>query len=1673
MMLRPRFAFRIKVSSLSWRTFNHIFGELCVRDIGGRSLPGLPYNYMLFEKKPDHGCAWRIKGNWVGIPGKAVTVCGAVPRVRLLAHGLLVSRVFWEPLDSGEQKMTSYLLQASRMRCGGIAACCQVRAFRCVPFPSTWSASILIGVVIFQTKGERMLNNIRTGARKFLVVLMAFIFASSSTGMTAFAEEVSTGVAAAADQVTAAGDAGQGRPDEDEPSADAETGMADSGSTQEQESSGVAVQSIASEETVPAAPVEEAGSFAKVVHSGETVVVNDAADMPETIEAGATVKLGANISMGADQQIETVDGTLDGQGHTVTINGKAVANNVTGSIQNLGVTGSVSSTDNVGSIAMKLSGTIQMCWSTASVNLSGWAGYAGGLVGGMTSGKIVNSYFAGSGVEMNGGLVGEAQAGSLLNCLYTVGYSPAAVNYVGFNKGNAAKAADLSSAESLAVLNTDVPSTGFSWVSNGGLPLLVSGSAPVVVNKDALVAAITAAEALNESDYTTDSWSAFAAALADAKIVNDSDDASQSDVNAAVKALNSAKDALEKKKSTAPVAQPENVKHIKSQDDFMYMNVKDASNYYVLDNDILIDDEWFFGPSGELNCTFDGQGHTVTFNNGGGVKSLFASVGSTGVVQNVSFVGELKQAVDGKSFGPLGSQIKGAVINCSTSVTGKGVVGFGRTLEGGVVSNCVSTATATGGVLFSSYSAGQLINTYWQEGLTNKAQFPAKALLNSYAVDVDDMKTAAFVENLNVNRGENGSVWGMGADGLPYFGEDHDYESPENPAANNKYEVTFTSARTGKTVTAADGILYPSPDDVVVGENGAACVSGTLELKGLPKDAKVTWGTPDANRGDIAVNEKTGLLHVYNDAVGTVTATLHRDDGTTEDIATLAVKATSKPIDDFQIWYNGENVTGGAIAVTGSEVKNLEIRVHYTDAPESEYVPVSYTRFRFAGTPSNVLYSNPGSACFYFKQAGEAAIQVSSRTNVDLSDKSVKVSSAYVPATSISLGYNEDRETIYLHGRNPLAKGAFLTDKAAPVVGPENASDRANYTVTSSESAVAEYTTSGEIGFTPYKAGKTTFEATVENHDGSVISSGKREVTYAYQNPLKSVTIANAPASIKAGKTVELNLGYKGENDAEGWSVSEPGMKWSVATEEGRDASDAASIDRRALGDWKHVDGAPDDGLFVASGAYVLTANKAGTYTVTGTPIDQTAGAQAISFEIAVDGVAASPDNEAKADEGALSAAKYFDANRTTDAYAYGQEWEIYAFAKSGRKIDGALIANYKKSLALHKAEWAGDTAKVTDCERVALTLAALGEEDITSFDGVNLIADICSHEDLVASANNVVYALIALDEAGISNEVLRASGSSWTRAQLVCALLSFQNPDGGFTIDAGGASNVDMTAMALQALAPYVDNDACSVALASNGQSSVASAVDNALGFLRGQMNGLCDFGSVESNAQVLLALVALGKDPVNAKNGFAAGANSLITAIASYEVAEGKGYAHTMGSDGKPGNANALATVQALRALSAYKSAGSGVSWSKIGGVKAGVVEPSGSKKPVTPEVPVPTVPTKNPTPAVMPTGSQRGDGSGDKQGGSGTQEVVASQDGSKSEMSQHVDANKAESDKKSGSDESSGSKTTSAAATSRKGALDGRGGVNPVAVTGVAVGIVCLAAIGAWFVRSRKNA
>ena len=77
------------------------------------------------------------------------------------------------------------------------------------------------------------------------------------------------------------------------------------------------------------------------------------------------------------------------------------------------------------------------------------------------------------------------------------------------------------------------------------------GDAPAPVDKSKLTAAVDAADKLTEKDYTADSWAPFAKALADAKAVAAKQDASQADVDAAVKALADAQTGL-KKAETVP-----------------------------------------------------------------------------------------------------------------------------------------------------------------------------------------------------------------------------------------------------------------------------------------------------------------------------------------------------------------------------------------------------------------------------------------------------------------------------------------------------------------------------------------------------------------------------------------------------------------------------------------------------------------------------------------------------------------------------------------------------------------------------------------------------------------------------------------------------------------------------------------------------------------------------------------------------------------------------------------------------------------------------------------------------------------------------------------------------------------------------------------------------------------
>ncbi len=144
---------------------------------------------------------------------------------------------------------------------------------------------------------------------------------------------------------------------------------------------------------------------------------------------------------------------------------------------------------------------------------------------------------------------------------------------------------------------------------------------------------------------------------------------------------------------------------------------------------------------------------------------------------------------------------------------------------------------------------------------------------------------------------------------------------------------------------------------------------------------------------------------------------------------------------------------------------------------------------------------------------------------------------------------------------------------------------------------------------------------------------------------------------------------------------------------------------------------------------------------------------------------------------------------------------------------------------------------KPTDLAKICLTLQ-LYDQDITNINGVNLYEKLKNYENLgKQGVNGYIYTLFVAtiqNDEDFSNE-------------LIGKILSYQNEDGGFSLDLNDISEIDITAMAMQSLAPYKDIQ------------EVNDSLSNALLFTQ---NAISEDISSESIAQILLALTMLNID-------------------------------------------------------------------------------------------------------------------------------------------------------------------------------------------------------------------
>ena len=256
----------------------------------------------------------------------------------------------------------------------------------------------------------------------------------------------------------------------------------------------------------------------------------------------------------------------------------------------------------------------------------------------------------------------------------------------------------------------------------------------------------------------------------------------------------------------------------------------------------------------------------------------------------------------------------------------------------------------------------------------------------------------------------------------------------------------------------------------------------------------------------------------------------------------------------------------------------------------------------------------------------------------------------------------------------------------------------------------------------------------------------------------------------------------------------------------------------------------------------------------------------------------------------------------TPNVGSVGGEWMVIGLARSGRTVPDGYYENVVKYVQENcDADERLDENRATDNARVILALTAIGK-DVTNVGGHNLLAGLDEMSYVTYQGiNGPIWTLIALDSHDYAPQ------GDVTREKLIDAILGAQLPDGGWDM-MGKAADTDITAMAIQALAPYYDtNDA------------VKAAVDKALDALSAMQNDDGTFSTAfsgktsESAAQVIVALTALGINPATDSRFIKNGVNA-VDGLCSFYV-DGGGFRHIASGD-----LDGMATEQSYYALAAY---------------------------------------------------------------------------------------------------------------------------------------------------------
>lgn len=313
--------------------------------------------------------------------------------------------------------------------------------------------------------------------------------------------------------------------------------------------------------------------------------------------------------------------------------------------------------------------------------------------------------------------------------------------------------------------------------------------------------------------------------------------------------------------------------------------------------------------------------------------------------------------------------------------------------------------------------------------------------------------------------------------------------------------------------------------------------------------------------------------------------------------------------------------------------------------------------------------------------------------------------------------------------------------------------------------------------------------------------------------------------------------------------------------------------------------------------------------------------------------------NWKKADTGVSADISLINEQFLQNAGSTTGDWYPIALGRLGYEDNyGAYLSVIKKVITKrYQSADKLDKVKATEWHRISLTILAMGGDPTNVGEDqegntINLIADGIYNRgyqmDIGAQGiNGYIWGLIALD----SMEYEVPQDAYYNREDLVKAILQRQQKNGGFSLEGvEGQADPDITAMALQALAPYYEENTVYKFENMAGKEvkvTVKQAVDRSLTILSKLQEPDGDYASwgtenVESTAQVLIALCSLQID-YSSDTRFIKNDNNVLDGIIKYRMEDG-GFTHSFQYDednvsARPSESNSMAGEQVLCALTA----------------------------------------------------------------------------------------------------------------------------------------------------------